>query len=116
MDDLAEARDTRVQRLRQADRALEDLAHFVGQHAEAVDGDDRARLVRIGEELNESRQRLVAAAASPATAATFASSQLFDVLEATAGAATEALQVLGARLARPEPWGEPSDGDERSDD
>jgi hypothetical protein len=47
---LAEARDTRVQRLRQADRALESLAHFVGQHAYAVDGDDRARLVRIGEE------------------------------------------------------------------
>jgi hypothetical protein len=114
MDDIAEARDTWVQRLRQADRALENLAHFVGQHAAAVDRDDRARLERIVQELNEWRQRLVAAAASPATSSTFASSQLFDVLEATAGAGTEALQVLGARLARPEPWGGPFD--DQSDD
>lgn len=110
--DLDNARHSRTERLRGARGAIDDLICFVEMHAAAVDGEDRAQLRRVVEELRPWSVELASAGADGASAVSLAPARLVDALGAIAGAGTVALQVLGARLARPEPWGGPFDEDQ----
>lgn len=116
MESLDQARSDRAQRIRDAQQSVELLAKFVRMHADAVDGLDRSQLHEIGDGLDTWRALLSAAGADGASASAIAPGRLIDAVEAVAAAGRQALQILGGRLARPEPWGGPFPDDHGLED
>ena len=89
---------------------IDGLLEMLRQHADAVDGRDRKQLVDEAARLNYWRGWLDARADESA----MRQEELVTLVEVVASAGCVALQVLGGRLARNEPWGEPGDVDERA--
>lgn len=94
--------------------SVDDLIRFVKKHAAAVNGEDREQLLDVVERLRPWSARLEGAASDGAAATQLPYGELLEGLQAISDAGTVALQVLGARLARPEPWGGPFE-DERDE-
>jgi hypothetical protein len=112
MDSLDEARAARTAQLEKANGFLERLAYFIGSHADAVDGDDRAQLRELSRSIMKRHTDIAAIVASgPAAVMQLSFVELIAALEETAIAGMATLQVLGGRLARNEVWGGPFEED-----
>lgn len=115
MDSIERARGLRAQRLHEAQAAVQLLIEFVRKRAHAVDGEDREQLAEIAHKPETWSEWLICVGTDGVLAASVPLMRLIELAASVAGAGAHALQILGGRLARPEPWAGPFSDDDRDE-